>query len=89
MSLTTKDLIDQIAFTGNVTKTVAKYILDDLLSTMADHLYAGDSVVLKKFGRFHVKQRTARIGRNPSTGQEINIPAKAVVKFTPRGMLKS
>ena len=85
---TKKELVDQIASTGDVTKVVAKDILEGIIDSMADELDRGGEVVLKKFGRFYLKNRPARKGRNPRTGTEINIPAKTVVKFAPRGLLK-
>ena len=88
MSLTTKELVDQIAADGGVTKVVAKVILEGIIDSMVEELDAGGDVVLKKFGRFYLKNRPARKGRNPRTGAEINIPAKTVVKFAPRGQLK-
>ena len=88
MSLTTKELVAQIAASGNITKVAAKVVLDDLIGLFTVALEEGDDIVLKKFGRFHLKNRPARKGRNPRTGTEINIPAKTVVKFTPRGVLK-
>ena len=89
MSITTRELVEQIAYTGNITKVVAKEVLDDIIGLMVLALDEGESVVLKKFGRLYTKYRPARKGRNPRTGAEITIPAKTVVKFAPRGLIKS
>ena len=88
MSLTTKEVVSTIAEVGGITKVKAKDVLDELLNLFANELSVGGEVVLKKFGRFYLKNRPARKGRNPRTGAEIDIAAKTVVKFAPRGILK-
>lgn len=88
MSITTKDFIDQIAVSGDLTKARAGQVLDELLAFITDSLESGEDVILKKVGRLYLKERPARKGRNPRTGEEINIPAKTVVKFSARGSLK-
>ena len=88
MSITTKDFIDQIAVSGDLTKAKAGQVLDELLAFITDSLESGEDVILKKVGRLYLKERPARKGRNPRTGEEINIPAKTVVKFSARGSLK-
>ncbi len=74
-------LIDAIAGNSGLTKADAKKALDAFLKVTSEALQAGDRVTLVGFGSFGVSQRSARIGRNPQTGKEIQIPAKKVVKF--------
>jgi len=74
-------LIDAIAGESGLTKADAKKALDAFIKVTADALKEGDRVALVGFGSFGVSERSARTGRNPQTGQEIQIPAKKVVKF--------
>ncbi len=75
------ELIDAIAASAGLTKADAKKALDAFISTTTDALKKGDRVALVGFGSFAVSERSARTGRNPQTGKEIQIAAKKVVKF--------
>lgn len=59
-----------------------------VIEGIASLLKFGDSLSIKGFGTFKVEERAARKGRNPATGQEIDIPASKTVKFTPSSVLK-
>ena len=74
-------LIDAMASEANLTKADAKKALDAFITTTGSALKGGDRVALVGFGSFSVAQRSARTGRNPKTGAEMQIPAKKVVKF--------
>ena len=74
-------LIDAMASEANLTKADAKKALDAFITTTGTALKDGDRVALVGFGSFSVAQRSARTGRNPKTGAEMQIPAKKVVKF--------
>ncbi len=69
------ELIDAIAQSSNLTKADAGRALDGFIGAITGALRDGDSVTLVGFGTFAVKERAARVGRNPQTGREINIPA--------------
>ncbi len=75
------ELIDNIAKDTNMTKADSEKILNSILNTITDAVAAGDKVTLIGFGTFSVSNRAARQGRNPQTGQSIQIPARKVVKF--------
>jgi len=77
------DLITKIASDAGITKTQAQSALNAFLQTTAGALKKGDKITLVGFGTFSTSKRSARKGRNPQTGKEINIPAKKVVKFRP------
>lgn len=77
------DLINKIADEAGLSKADASKALDAVLNGVTGTLSSGGKVTLVGFGTFSVSQRAARKGRNPQTGQEINIPAKNVVKFKP------
>ena len=76
-----KDLINGIAAETGMTKKDAKVALEAIIDSMKSALADGEKVQLVGFGSFQVVERAARKGRNPQTGDEINIPAKNVVKF--------
>jgi len=75
------ELIDSIADGANLSKADAKRALDAFIDSTGSALKKGDKVALVGFGTFSVSNRSARKGRNPQTGQEIQIAAKNVVKF--------
>lgn len=75
------DLINKIAEDAGLSKAQAGDALNSVLDSVVATLKAGDKVTLVGFGTFSVSQRSARTGRNPQTGAEIQIPAKNVVKF--------
>jgi DNA-binding protein HU-beta len=77
------ELIDAIASEANLTKVDARKALDAFVAATTNALKSGDKVTLVGFGTFSVSSRSARKGRNPQTGKEINISAKKVVKFKP------
>lgn len=82
-------LVDAIASDAKITKADAKKALDAFITATTKALKKGERVALVGFGTFGVIQRSARKGRNPQTGKEINIPAKKVVRFRPGSELSS
>ncbi len=82
------ELIELIAEKAELTKAVAAKTLDALLDGVSTSLKKGDPVVIVNFGTFVVKQRAAREGRNPQTGQKINIKAAKIVGFKAGKALK-
>jgi len=75
------ELIDSMAEGAGLSKADAKKALDSFISSTTSTLKGGGRVSLVGFGSFGVSERSARTGRNPQTGKEIQIPAKKVVKF--------
>mgnify|MGYP004747447319 CR=1 FL=1 len=75
------ELIDAMAHRSGLSKADAKKALDAFTSATGNALGNGERVALVGFGSFSVSERSARKGRNPRTGEEINIAAKKVVKF--------
>lgn len=75
------ELIDAMAEGAGLSKADAKKALDAFIGATTDSLKGGDRVSLVGFGSFSVAERSARTGRNPQTGKEIQIPAKKVIKF--------
>ena len=82
------DLIDAIAMSADISKAAAGRALDATVDTIADALKEGDQVALVGFGTFQVKDRAARTGRNPQTGEPIEIKASRVPGFKAGKALK-
>lgn len=74
-------LIDKIAANADISKAAAGRVVDALVASITESLQKGDDVALVGFGTFTVRDRTARTGRNPQTGKEIQIEAAKVPAF--------
>ena len=81
------ELITQMADSSDISKEAAGHALDAFIAAVTDTMKKGESLALIGFGTFSVSERAAREGRNPQTGNTINIPAKKVVKFKVGKML--
>lgn len=82
------ELIDSIARKANLSKSDARAAVEAVVSTIQAAMKSGDKVSLVGFGTFSAPTRPARPGRNPQTGEAIQIPARKVPKFTPGRSLK-
>lgn len=76
-------LISKIAEKSDMPKKQVETVLNSFVETVLETLKEGDKVQLMGFGTFEVKERAARIGRKPSTGESIEIPAKKIPAFKP------
>jgi DNA-binding protein HU-beta len=79
--MTKAELVSKIAAEGGITKAQAEKALDGFVAAVTGALTTGEKVSLVGFGTFSVGERAGREGRNPRTGEKINIPASRVVKF--------
>lgn len=79
----TSDLVEHVAENSEYTKVAIKKIVDDFLAVTLSKVVEGHTVVLKGIGRFTTSTRPARTGRNPMTGESIEIGPTNVVKFKP------
>jgi DNA-binding protein HU-beta len=82
------ELIDAVATAADIEKSTATRAVQAVLDSVAGALKKGDQVVLVGFGTFAVKERSARMGRNPKTGEEIKIAASKVPGFKAGKALK-
>ncbi|GEO77772.1 nucleoid, histone-like DNA-binding protein HU [Companilactobacillus mindensis DSM 14500] len=82
------ELIDSVTSKTGLTKKDATSAVDAVFETIQENLSEGNKVQLIGFGNFEVRQRAARKGRNPQTGEEIKIPASKVPAFKPGKALK-
>jgi len=88
MSVTKKELIELVAKRANLTNKASKDAVRVLLNGIRDSLKRGEKVVLSGFGTFSMRQRKAKKGRNPKTGETIMIAARKAPGFTPGKSLK-
>ena len=82
------DLVSSVAEQAEITKKDAEKVVGAVLDSIRDALAAGDKVQLVGFGTFEVRERAARTGRNPKTGEEIKIDATKVPAFKAGKALK-
>tara|TARA_B110001454_G_scaffold196175_1_gene198902 strand:+ start:821 stop:1165 length:345 start_codon:yes stop_codon:yes gene_type:complete len=82
------DLIDRVAIRTNLTKSQTKIVVDSFIKTITDSLSEGTDIEIRGFGSFRIRERNARIGMNPKSGQRISIPAKKVPYFRAGKVLK-
>lgn len=82
------DLINAVAEKSELSKKDATKAVDAVFEAVMDSLKNGEKVQLIGFGNFEVRERSARKGRNPQTGEEIEIPASKVPAFKPGKALK-
>ena len=86
--MTKSDFVDQVASASGLSKKDAGTAVDAVLGTIENALKSGDEVSFTGFGKFHVAQRGAREGRNPRTGETMQIAASKVPRFTAGSGLK-
>ncbi|MGG0822909.1 HU family DNA-binding protein [Paenibacillus turicensis] len=82
------DLITQVVESTELSKKDATKAVDAVFEAISTALQNGDKVQLVGFGNFEVRERSARKGRNPQTGEEIEIPASKIPAFKPGKALK-
>jgi len=79
--MTKAELVDHVATTVQLPKNKTEAVITAFLQGIVDSLQAGDNVELRGFGSFRLRHRQARAGRNPRTGDTVQIAAKAVPPF--------
>jgi DNA-binding protein HU-beta len=86
--LNKSDLIEQIAQAAEISKSAAERAVDALVVAVKTSLKKDEMVTLVGFGTFYAGKRTARVGRNPRTGAEVQIAAARLPKFRAGKALK-
>ncbi|MAK82065.1 HU family DNA-binding protein [Phenylobacterium sp.] len=87
--MNTSDIIDRVAAADDkLTKAQAKQIVDGVFAAIRDAAISGEEVSLPGFGKFKVQNKPARTGRNPQTGEAVQIAASKKVSFQPAKALK-
>jgi integration host factor subunit beta len=86
--MTKAELVEDVARAAELTKKDAERLVEIVFESIIDTLNQGEKIELRGFGSFRVRERGARRGRNPKTGDPVNIPAKRVPYFKPGKELK-
>jgi integration host factor subunit alpha len=88
MAFTKSSLIEAVMAPTGLTKKRSTEIVETLLELMKRSLEAGDVILVSGFGRFSVRAKHERRGRNPATGQDLMLPPRKVVSFKCSGKLR-
>jgi integration host factor subunit beta len=86
--LTKADLVEEVARVTQLTKKQAESIVNLVFQTIVESLRSGRKIELRGFGSFRIRNRGARIGRNPKTGERVEVPPKRIPYFKPGKELK-
>jgi integration host factor subunit beta len=86
--MTKAELVDEVARTVQLTKKQAETIVNIVFDSIVDSLRAGEKIELRGFGSFRLRSRKSRTGRNPKTGQKVDVPSKKIPYFKPGKELK-
>jgi integration host factor subunit beta len=86
--MTKAELVEDVAREAEMTKKDAERLVEIVFESIIDTLNQGEKIELRGFGSFRVRERGARRGRNPKTGDPVSIPAKRVPYFKPGKELK-
>lgn len=82
------ELVDRVSSAANISKKESSEVVDALFESIQEALAQGEKVQIVGFGTFEVRQRAARTGRNPQTGEPMDIAARQVPVFKPGKSLK-
>ena len=88
MALTKADIVSAIYGQGILSKADANQAVEKVLELIKQSLVAGDEVLISGFGKWGVRDKSQRIGRNPQTGDSITLDARKTVYFKPSRLLK-
>lgn len=87
-TLTRMDLSEAVFREVGLSRNESAQLVESVLAHMSDALAAGNSVKISSFGTFSVREKGARIGRNPKTGEEVPISPRRVLTFRPSHLMK-
>lgn len=88
MTLTKADIVNRLQKTDLLPKTQTVQAVETLIEIMKKTLEEGEDVLISGFGKFTVKDKRPRRGRNPHTGSDLMLEARRVVTFKPSGVLR-
>ncbi len=86
--MTKANLVETVAKEADMTKKDAEQLVEIIFESIIGSLNKGEKIELRGFGSFRIRERDARKGRNPKTGEAVDIPAKRVAYFKPGKELK-
>lgn len=88
-TMTKADIVEKVYEKIGFSKKEASELVEMVFGTLKDKLVAGEKVKISGFGKFEVREKKSRIGRNPQTGDRITISARRVLNFSPSQVLKA
>jgi integration host factor subunit beta len=86
--MTKADLVEKVTAAGELTRRDGEVIVETIFEAVIGALKSGDKIEIRGFGSFRTRQRNSRIGRNPKTGERVDVPAKKVPYFKPSKELR-
>lgn len=87
-TLTRMDLADAVHTQVGLSRNESAELVESVLQEVSDALVAGESVKISSFGTFSIRDKAARVGRNPKTGEEVPIHPRRVLTFRPSHLMK-
>jgi len=86
--MTKADLVEEVVRVSNLSKRDAEIVVNTLFHAIIEALQQDDKIELRGFGSFRVRRRRSRQGRNPKTGDRVEVPSKRIPYFKPGKELK-
>ena len=86
--MTKAELVDEVAQAVQLTKKQAEQIVNIVFDSIVQSLRSGEKIELRGFGSFRLRSRKSRTGRNPKTGEKVDVPSKKIPYFKPGKELK-
>ena len=86
--MTKADLIEEVSRLTELTRKDSEVIVETIFDSVVRSLRVGDKIEIRGFGSFRTRQRKPRVGRNPKTGERVEVPAKKILFFKPSKELK-
>ena len=87
-TLTRMELSEAVFRTVGLSRNESADLVESVLNHLSDALVAGETVKISSFGTFSVRSKSARVGRNPKTGEEVPIEPRRVLTFRPSNIMK-
>ena len=88
MALTKNDIVEKITDQLEFTRKDSLDLLEGVISIMKQTLASGEDIKISGFGKFEIRQKADRRGRNPQTGETLTIEARRILTFKPSGLLR-
>jgi integration host factor subunit beta len=79
--MTKADLVEEVISAADITKRDAERLVEVVFNSLIEALNKGEEIELRGFGSFRLRERNSRSGRNPKTGEPVDVPAKRVAYF--------
>ena len=81
--MTKADLVEEVSAVSRLSKKSSEVVVNTFFESIVDSLQRQEKIELRGFGSFKLRRRRARVGRNPKTGERVEVPAKVVPYFKP------